>query len=425
MTTRINGQMKDTTVERNAVLLPINHSGSSLSCLRSLHSHGVRTVAVSEHVTCPGLVSRFCDEQMVVPSPYEDLLAYKDALLAGARRPSVATIIPHREMDSYLLAKYHDEFAQHVTPLWPTFEQVQTVQDSLAMADAAQDAGVPTPNTWSFDAVPDWDRPLIVKPRYAFLTGGHVDSLDDDDCIGKMEPIYLERGERPTLADIQQRMHPAGVEISDHIPVVQERVDHTAREYGFRGLCDRGQTTLTCQKRQIRGTSYAGGASVYRKTMADEKIDEYSRQLLSHLDWHGLASVQYLYDPALDNYVFTEINPRVWASLEMDVCAGANFPVAHWQLATTGEQAIETGYTVDTGNHLLFGELQYLLSIVREEYPDIEPPSLQSAVIAVARSCVTDPHFDFVRLDDPRPLLTAIRNQLPVGSRDDTLVAGE
>jgi hypothetical protein len=52
---------------RKSVLLPINDSGSSISCVRSLGRRGVRTIAVSEHRDRPAFASRYCDEKIIVP----------------------------------------------------------------------------------------------------------------------------------------------------------------------------------------------------------------------------------------------------------------------------------------------------------------------------------------------------------------------
>lgn len=416
--------MKSNPSGRESVLLPINDSGSSISCVRSLGRQGVRTVAVSEHRDRPAFASRYCNEKIIIPSPYDDLIAYKDALLTVAKRPHVRTIVPHREMDSYVLAKYESEFEGHVETLWPSLEQVTKVQDRLRLAEVARDAGVPIPETWSFDEVDKWDRDLIIKPRYSFLTGEYVDSLSERDCEGKMEPVYVSPGVEPDLEAIQDEMHKPGVHIPDHIPIVQERISGTEHEYGFRGLCENGTTVMTCQKRQIRAKSYVGGASAFRETMADPAIDELGRRILEHLDWHGLASVQFLWNETTDEYVFTEINPRVWASIEMDVLSGADFPYGHWLVATGRSDRIEPGYEIGIGNHLLIGELQYLTSVLRERYPSVERPSFRRALREVLSSCIEQPNFDYVHLDDPGPFVRGVRNQF-VGGRGTGQTAGQ
>ncbi|HET7324886.1 MAG TPA: ATP-grasp domain-containing protein, partial [Halococcus sp.] len=239
------------------------------------------------------------------------------------------------------------------------------------------------------------------------------------------DPVYIPPGTEPDLEEIQQTMHKGGREVPDHIPIVQEIVPRMSVEYGFRGLYENGRSVLTCQKHQIRGQSYVGGTSVFRETMRDPEIERMSRTLLDHLDWHGLASVQFLRDIESGGYIFTEINPRVWASIEMDVVAGADFPYAHWLVATGNEDRIEPGYTIGAGSHFLLGELRYLRSVFRDHYAHIERPTRRRALWDVLSSCYDQPHFDYIHLDDPGPFVRGVRNQLAIGGRRTGQTAGQ
>lgn len=401
-----------------SVLIPVSPSASSIACIRSLGRRGIHTVCASEDESRPALSSRYCGEVIAVPSPHDDLIAYKDSLLRIASRPDVRTIISNREEDSYVLSKYKREFGEQVAALWPSFDQLRTVHDRLRLAEATEEAGVPTPGTWSFDEVDDWDRELIVKPRYSILTSEYVDSLSPRECEGKMDPVYISPGTEPDLEEIQATMHSSDRRIPDHVPIVQEIVRGTGAEYGFRGLYDGGKRVTTCQKRQLRGKSYAGGASVFRETMYDPRIDELGQRILEYLDWHGLASVQFLRDADSGEFKFTEINPRMWASLQMDVIAGADFPHHHWLLANGEDARIEDGYEIGAGNHLLAGELQYLLSVLRDDNPIVKRPKFRTAFWDVISSCYDQPNFDYLHVDDPGPFVRGILNQMPTSHHD-------
>ncbi|MFR9721695.1 hypothetical protein ACL00X_20535, partial [Aeromonas diversa] len=62
----------------------------------------------------PAFRSKYCDETLLITSPHESLTGYRDALLSLAERPDVGAIIPVREEDIYVLAKYRAEFAAHI-----------------------------------------------------------------------------------------------------------------------------------------------------------------------------------------------------------------------------------------------------------------------------------------------------------------------
>ena len=388
----------------DSVLLSAKYSPSCYACMRSLSKRDIHTVVVSTKEKVPAFASRYCDESIRVPSPKEDLLAYKDALLSLAARDDVRTFIPLGESDSYLLAKYSDEFEEHVTGVWPSLDRLRNVHDRLRLAEAAEAAGVPVPKTQSFDEVDDWDRPLIVKSRYNLLVDEYIDSLSPSDADVSKTLKYLPPGERPDREAIVDEM--------GHVPIVQECVPK-ADEYLFGALYDHGEPVATFQHRQIRGETYAGGGGSYRESVDIPELEEVGRTLLEELDWHGLACIEYMEDAETGEYKLTEINPRMWRSLAFAVSAGADFPYYYWQVANDEAYEIDPGYEVGVGGHYLYGELTYLLSVLNEENPNVEPPSVRETLWEIAKSCYEQPHFDYLRLDDPGPFVRGVLNTIP------------
>lgn len=393
-----------------SVLLSAKYSPSCYACLRSLSKRDVHTVVVSSSEKVPAFASQFCDESIPVPSPKDDLLAYKDALLTLAARKDVKTFIPLGESDSYLLAKYGDEFEQHVTGVWPSLDRLRNVHDRLRLFEAAEEAGVPAPETQSFDAVEDWDRELVVKSRYNLLADEYLDSMSPSDADVSKAVTYLPPGERPDRDAILDEM--------GHVPIVQECVPK-ADEYLFGALYDHGEPVATFQHRQIRGETYAGGGGSYRESVDIPELEAVGRTLLDHLDWHGLACIEYMEDAETGEFELTEINPRMWRSLAFAVSTGADFPYYYWQVAndesTRNDEPTEvkSDYEVGVGGHYLYGELTYLLSVLNEENPNVDPPSVPEAVWEIASSVYDQPRFDYLRLDDPGPFVRGVLDAIP------------
>ncbi|OIB58367.1 ATP-grasp domain-containing protein [Natrialba sp. SSL1] len=177
---------------RKSVVVPGITAPSSLACLRSFARRGIRTIVVSSDERTPSFRSRYCDEAVVVPSPHENLLAYRDALLSLAKRPDVQTIVPVREPDIYVLAAYRDEFADHIGTPWPDLQTLARVQDRIELFDTAAEAGVSIPETTLCTEVPDPDRQWIVKPRYSILTAEYVDRYGPKTCLAPPSTRYLE-----------------------------------------------------------------------------------------------------------------------------------------------------------------------------------------------------------------------------------------
>lgn len=391
-----------------SVLIPASFSPKSLTAVRSLGANGVRTVVASSNRAAPAFASKYCEEAYLVPSPWEDLLAYKDALLDIAARPDIGAIIPSLEEDAFLLSKYADEFGEHVAPLWPSAEGLKTAHDGKRLAEVAETIGISVPETMLFDEVDDWSRELIIKPRYAILTNEYAPSLSPTECRGKTDPIHPSPGVVPDYDTVT-------AEFSGNPPIVQEYVP-IGREYSFRALYDHGEPVATSLKHQIRGKTYAGGASVFCELVRDERLEKLGRQLLDHLDWHGLATVQFIEDARTGEFQLTEINPRMWASIPLDVRGGIDYPYFYWLVAQNMADRVNPTYEEGLAAHLLFGEWQYLRSVLREEYPNAERPAFRTALREVLTSIYENPNFYFLVADDLGPFGKTLWNVLRNGT---------
>ncbi|MFC4550103.1 MULTISPECIES: carboxylate--amine ligase [Halorussus] len=389
--------------ERESVLIPTGYDPAAYSCLRSLAERGIYTIVASENDDAPEFASRFCDETAVLPSPHDDLLAYKDALVGLTARPDVKTVIPIREEDAYVFAKYREAFEEHASLVTPDLETLERVHDRKQLFEAADRAGAPIPETRLLSGVDDWTPELIIKSRYNLLT----DEWGGSGSPRRAEEVktvkHLEPGETPDLDAVREEMK--------HEPIVQEFVPKDG-EYMFGGIYDHGEPLATFQHRQIRGNSYTGGGGVYREAMYDPELEQVARDLLSELDWHGLACIEYMRDAETGEYKLTEINPRMWQSLPAAVRAGADFPHYYWLQATGQADEIDAGphpgYEVGSSSHLLYGEVGHLLSVLRDESPHVERPSLVGTAWEILSSCYHRPNFDYLRADDPGPFVQGV-----------------
>ncbi|WP_435181730.1 carboxylate--amine ligase [Halorussus sp. AFM4] len=395
--------MGETRNGRAAALVPSGaREPPGYQCLRSLGRAGVHTIYGKKYDSDTIPASRYCDEAVSLPDPDEDVLAYRDRLLEIAERPDVRTIVPTNEYDAYVLSKFHESFAGEVSLPVPPFESLHTVHDRVRLAEAAEAAGVPVPETRPFDEVEDWNRELIVKSRYNLLAHDYDASLPRDRVDIVKDVTYLDPGEVPDREETVDRM--------GHVPIVQECVPRAA-EYMVGALYDRGEPVATLQLRQIREDSYKGGGGVYRKSMYDRELERVARDLLAELDWHGLACLEYMEDEETGEYKLAEINPRMWQSLVPAVRAGVDFPYYYWLLANGRRDLIDPEPRVGVGSHLIRGEVNHLQSIVDAEGDD-DRPNLYATVGEMVVSTLLEPRFDTLRLDDPRPFAEGVLSGL-------------
>jgi len=384
------------------VVVPAIAAPSSVACVRSLGRRGIHTVVVSEDEDAAAFRSRYAGETVVVPDPHEDLVAYKDALLALAMRPDVLTVLPVREEDVYVLARYREAFEPHVETLWPTLEGLRQAQDRVELFEAAERAGIAVPDTRLLEEVDDWDRDWVVKGRYTLLADAYVEGLPAERSRDPPSTQYLN-GDRPDVATIRRR--------NGHSPIAQEFLPATD-EYAFFALYDEGEPVRTFQHRQVRAYNYAGGPSSFRESVSIPELDEAGRALLDELEWHGLAMVEFLRDDDTGEFELMEINPRLWSSLPFSVRAGADFPHDYWLVARGERDRVVDDYEVGIAGHLIRGEVSYLHSVLFDDEELVERPNRREAFSAVAGSLREHPRFDYLRLDDPRPFVRDALNAL-------------
>lgn len=227
------------------------------------------------------------------------------------------------------------------------------------------------------------------------MTADHVDSISTPGTVSPASTIFLEPGEARDEAAIQEAMQ--------HDPIVQKYVRGT--EDTFRGVFDEGEPIETTLKQLVRGIKYPRGPSICHRAAHVPELEAHGLRLLERLEWNGLASVGFIRDEATGASKLMEVTPRFWANLPMDIHAGVDHPYIYWRLANGSTTGIDPDYEVGTTSHLLRGELVHLHSVLTEEYPLVERPSPLRTSWDILASLVTQPHFDYLSIDDPRPFV--------------------
>lgn len=305
--------------------------------IRSLREHGVRTLVASDAGWTPHVWSRYCDETVRLPDHTTDLTGYRDALLALAARPAVETVVPVRECDAYVLATNADAFAERVSVVGPDAATLRLAHDRLALADVAADAGVPYADTELLSEAGDWGRRAVVKSRYNILTGGYVDGLGADEAREVNDVALAEPGSLPDAAAASERF--------GHDPIVQAFVPR-ADKILYTALWVDGEPVASYQHRQLRSTSWVGGGGVYRRSAYSQAVEDNARDLLSALDWTGFACIEYRKHADTGEWVFLEVNPRVWHSMPAAVRTGVDFPQYYWRAAHGDTAGIDADYEI-------------------------------------------------------------------------------
>jgi predicted ATP-grasp superfamily ATP-dependent carboligase len=96
--------------------------------------------------------------------------------------------------------------------------------------------------------------------------------------------------------------------------------------------------------KEIRSVPVRGGSASYAESFYDPTLKEYGMRLLGSLNWHGVANIEFKLEKSTGRLKLMEVNPKFWASLEVALRAGVNFPYDVIQVAMGKELAYSEEY---------------------------------------------------------------------------------
>ena len=121
-------------------------------------------------------------------------------------------------------------------------------------------------------------------------------------------------------------------------PIIQEQVP--GEGWGVSFLYWRGEALAHFTHRRLREKTLTGGTSTARISASNDRLVDIAKRLLDCANWHGLAMVEFKYDPDTQRGWAIEINPRLWGSIALAVRAGVDFPYWLYLASTQGPQAV-------------------------------------------------------------------------------------
>jgi predicted ATP-grasp superfamily ATP-dependent carboligase len=350
----------------------------SLAAIRCLGRHGVQVTAGSAHCRTAGAMSRYADRSIRYPDPETDPEGFLRAVEREVRRHDYQLLLPINEVTVGRVVEHSDRFEPHTNVPFLPYEQLRVGLDKARTTEAARAFDIPQPRTLlpdevSFDRLPELGYPVVVKPTHGSSRSG----VSVCESRGELQRVYRETREEygPTL-------------LQEFIPNGGERGVYTLYDRSS-ALC-----RVTVQER-LRSNPPEGGASTYRETVEDPDLVALADDLLSALDWQGVAMAEFRIDARDGEPKLMEINPRFWGSLALSVFAGVAFPYHLYQFATGVPLERDLSYEPGVRARCLFADFQQVLN------RDDRVTALREFLTPSQKPC----RFDIVSRSDPLPTL--------------------
>jgi len=357
----------------------------TLGIVRWLGRAGLEVAAIGTTAHAPALQSRFCRQAIVGPPPNDSgpYLAFLERTLAHG---SFDVFIPVGAVNTRLVSRHRARLAPFVRFEVAEPQSIETALNKRATYALAQELGVPYPRTIYPQSLAEVEKlstkvdyPLVIKA--VLEEGANVVRYPQNrsELLTTYVRLCEERGYQPP-----------------HLPMLQEFVFSDDIGYSFSALYQHGKCRRVFMYRELRSFPIRGGSSSYAESFFDADLKAYGLRLLDALQWHGVAQMDFR--RAADGTLhLMEINPKFWASLEVALAAGVNFPLLLCRMAAGEELTYSEEYQRGLRYHWpMSRELRHIAG---------RPRSLP----AVLGACLDPRVKSNIWLSDLRPNLTELQ----------------
>lgn len=319
---------------RRTVLVTGADQHQGLAVIRGIGRAGLGVIAAGAEARSLGFYSRYAGQRAQYRSPLADPVGFQEDILRIVREARPAVVIPSVETTLVLLNQVRSELERYTVLAAPPPHVLEAALDKWRTLAIAGRVGVPVPRTVRGDTTDEilaragsLRPPFVVKPR------GNALHLSTANAIGFKARYASDAQELRALIARHTGDAPA--------LLVQEYASGIGRCVA--AVCDRGTPLALFAYQREREYPRSGGVSVVRRSIPlDERLREFVTALLRETRWHGVAMVEFKYDPKTAHYTLMEINGRFQASTALSLDAGLNLPhlvaslYAGWDLPAVG-----------------------------------------------------------------------------------------
>ena len=330
---------------------------SALATTRSLGSKGITLFTADESATSLAGNSKFSRQYFTYASPKSHTKTFIEDIGRIIKQQDINILMPMTELTTQLLL-LHQHIFPNVTIPFPALSIVDSLADKYKLMPMAESLGVTIPKTWYVsdpDNLPiELDKlpyPLVLKP-------------------GKSWILYQGQWRRAAVRIAQNVDEAKALITSDwafkaHPFMLQQCIEGEGA--GIFAIYNQGHTLALFAHRRLREKPPSGGVSVLSESAHINPIlAEPAQKLLNHVDWHGVAMVEFKVASDGTPYLI-EINTRFWGSLQLAVDAGIDFPFMLYKLACDKTPDEVDSYETKIKLRWLLGDMDNLYLTLRNQ----------------------------------------------------------
>ncbi len=376
---------------------------SFLGVIRSLGRGGIAVHVGWHEPGSPAIRSRYVTKVHDIPPYRKDNLAWKTALIELMSRERFDLIIPCHDSSLVPLHEHRGELEAYGRMALPSAEAYRVLFDKVRTNELARKLGIAVPrervvkNNDDIGQVRNEFRlPAVLKPCASF-------NPDEPEGRNQVQKAYTWNDFDSHLTEML-RIGPVAI---------QE--NFVGVGVGVELLLDQGRPLMVFQHVRVHEPLQGGGSSYRRSVPVSPDLLDACVKLLAHLRYTGAAMVEFKVNPATGEWVLIEVNARFWGSLPLALAAGADFPLALFDLLVERRRPPVKPYRANLYCRNWHADFNWQFANLRADHAD---PTLASRPVwkiirdAVCNFCLLRERSDTLCWDDPLPALSELREMI-------------
>ena len=344
-------------MNRNNIDVAITYSWNRVAynVLRSLSSRGLEVAVGDENGLAMAKKSKFCHCRFSYPCFYNDPRAFIEYLktIIQSLKPNVYLPL-HEEI--FIVAKYIDEFkGLNIKIPIHDFITLKSVHKKDSFTEIALKLGLPVPRTIKPNSTHELEN---IWNQLGSAGKVVIKSINSNSSKG----IFYATSFKGLKTIFQSLIDDKKLSVEQY-PIMQEYVSGAG--YGVSMLFNHGQLRAKFIHKRLRAKIATGGTSTKRISTRNQLIEDYAEKLLTSLNWHGVAMVEFIVNEVTGQAWIIEVNPRFWGSLALAIQSGVDFPYLLYRMAIDGDVAPILKYKEGVTTRWLLGDILATISSVK------------------------------------------------------------
>lgn len=321
---------------------------TAYAVLRCLKQYGVEVFVGGPEGAMMAGSSRFAAGVFHYPSPYSNPEGFVGSVVKAVRQVGAKVYIPVHE-EILAVGRFRDRFPEDLKIPITTYNNLLRAYDKSSTMDFAEKIGVPVPKTYYPASLSEIEEiaekstfPCMIKLRRSNSAKGvfRVDSKEH------LLSRYKEVLDAFPVAE-------------NSLPIIQDYIPGVV--YAVSMLFDKGKPVSKFVRKNLREKTYGGGTCTKCVSVKNPTLEGYAEKMLTGMNWHGVAMMEFKYDEETDRALLLEINPRYHGTIDHDIQSGVPTPYLHYLLATGGQLPEIQEYKTGLRSRWFLGDMIGLL----------------------------------------------------------------